>query len=71
MKDIQVLNSKFEASDKISVDFNMSPDSISVSSVHQVVKATLAGRRQGHACHTHPCKYRESASYPPRSSKKE
>jgi len=49
MKEIQVLNSKFEAAAKLKVTMDLSPESVSVSAVHQVVKATLAGRRQGNA----------------------
>ncbi len=47
MTDINVLNAKFEGSGKLQTSVSLTADDISVSSVHQVVKATLAGRRQG------------------------
>lgn len=50
MTELNVLNSKFENKEKIKVDFEFTPDSINVPVVHQVVKATLASRRQGNAC---------------------
>lgn len=50
MTELNVLNSKFESKEKIKVDFDFSPEAINVPVVHQVVKATLAGRRQGNAC---------------------
>ena len=49
MTELNVLNSKFESKEKIKVNFEFSPESINVPVVHQVVKATLAGRRQGNA----------------------
>ena len=49
MTELNVLNSKFENKEKIKVDFEFTPDSINVPVVHQVVKATLASRRQGNA----------------------
>ena len=49
MTELNVLNSKFENKEKIKVEFEFTPDSINVPVVHQVVKATLAGRRQGNA----------------------
>jgi large subunit ribosomal protein L4 len=49
MTELNVLNSKFENKEKINVDFDFTPDSINVPVVHQVVKATLASRRQGNA----------------------
>lgn len=49
MTELNVLNSKFENKEKIKVDFDFSPEAINVPVVHQVVKATLAGRRQGTA----------------------
>lgn len=49
MTELNVLNSKFESKDKIKVDLEFTPDAINVPVVHQVVKATLAGRRQGNA----------------------
>ena len=50
MAEITVLNSKFEKAGSLNTDVNLDAETISVSSVHQVVKATLAGRRQGNAC---------------------
>ena len=50
MTELNVLNSKFESKEKIKVNFDFSPEAINVPVVHQVVKATLAGRRQGNAC---------------------
>lgn len=50
MTDITVLNSKLEAAGKLSTDVNLTAEVINVPVVHQVVKATLAGRRQGTAC---------------------
>lgn len=50
MADISVLNSKFEESGKLATNVDLSTDKINVPVVHQVVKATLANRRQGTAC---------------------
>jgi len=50
MTDIVVLNSKFEAAGKIKSSVDLSPDTINIPVVHQVVKALLAGKRQGTAC---------------------
>jgi len=53
MAEITVLNSKFEAAGKLSSEVALTPEVISVPVVHQVVKALLAGRRQGtHATKT-------------------
>lgn len=49
MADIAVLNAKFEKSGTLSTNVSLSPEDINVPVVHQVVKATLAGRRQGNA----------------------
>lgn len=49
MTELNVLNSKFESKEKIKVELEFTPDAINVPVVHQVVKATLAGRRQGNA----------------------
>ncbi|MBY0412716.1 MAG: 50S ribosomal protein L4 [Bdellovibrionales bacterium] len=49
MTELNVLNSKFENKEKIKVSLEFTPDLINVPVVHQVVKATLAGRRQGNA----------------------
>ncbi|MBT3983494.1 MAG: 50S ribosomal protein L4 [Bacteriovoracaceae bacterium] len=50
MSDITVLNSKFETSGSLSTEVSLTPEDINIAVVHQVVKATLAGRRQGTAC---------------------
>lgn len=50
MVDITVLNKKFEASGKLATTVELSPEQINTPVVHQVVKAILAGRRQGTAC---------------------
>ncbi|MDD0854507.1 50S ribosomal protein L4 [Halobacteriovorax sp. GB3] len=50
MTDITVLNTKLEASGKLSTEVALTAEDINVPVVHQVVKATLAGRRQGNAC---------------------
>lgn len=50
MTDITVLNSKLESAGKLSTKVSLTPEDIKVSVVHQIVKATLAGRRQGTAC---------------------
>lgn len=49
MADINVLNSKFEASGKLATNVSLAAEDINVPVVHQVVKATLAARRQGNA----------------------
>lgn len=49
MADINVLNSKFEASGKLATNVSLTAEDINVPVVHQVVKATLAARRQGTA----------------------
>lgn len=50
MSDITVLNSKFEKTGSLTSKVSLDADQISVPAVHQIVKATLAGRRQGNAC---------------------
>jgi large subunit ribosomal protein L4 len=50
MAEITVLNSKFEKAGSLNTDVNLDADVVSMSVVHQIVKATLAGRRQGNAC---------------------
>jgi large subunit ribosomal protein L4 len=50
MTDINVLNAKFEKSGSLSTKVELAPELINVPVVHQIVKATLAGRRQGNAC---------------------
>jgi large subunit ribosomal protein L4 len=50
MSDITVLNNKFEKSASLKTELDLSPEQINTPVVHQVVKATLAGRRQGNAC---------------------
>lgn len=49
MTDIALLNTKFEKSGSIKANVDLSAEKINVPVVHQVVKATLAGRRQGTA----------------------
>ncbi len=49
MTDITVLNSKFEKSGSLKASVDFSTEAINEAVVHQVVKATLAGRRQGTA----------------------
>lgn len=50
MTDITVLNSSFEESEKITTEIGLTSEDINVPAVHQMVKATLANRRQGNAC---------------------
>jgi len=47
--ELNILNSKFEKSGSLKTELDLSPENIHESVVHQVVKATLAGRRQGTA----------------------
>ncbi len=47
---IKVLNSNFEEVSVLDTSVGLSAEDIKVPVVHQVVKATLAGRRQGNAC---------------------
>lgn len=54
MTDIKVLNSKFENVEKLSTSVELSAESIKEAAVHQVIKANLAGKRQG----THSTKTR-------------
>lgn len=49
MAEINVLNEKFENAGQISTSVELTPEQIKVPAIHQVVKATLAGRRQGTA----------------------
>ncbi len=49
MTELNVLNSKFEKSNSLKVNADFSVETINGAVVHQVVKATLAGRRQGTA----------------------
>ena len=49
MTGIKVLNSAFEESGVVETGISLSPEVISIPLVHQIVKATLAGRRQGNA----------------------
>jgi len=50
MTEISVLNSRFEATGKIKTEIELIPEKVNVPVVHQIVKATLANRRQGNAC---------------------
>ena len=49
MAELTLLDSNFKSKGKLDISLDLSPEDISVSAVHQVVKATLAGRRQGTA----------------------
>lgn len=49
MTEIAVLNSKFEKSGALKATVDLSLEKVNVPVVHQVVKALLAGRRQGTA----------------------
>ncbi len=49
MAEITILNSKFEKSGSLKTNLSLDAETISAPAVHQVVKATLAGRRQGNA----------------------
>jgi large subunit ribosomal protein L4 len=49
MTEIALLNTKFEKSGSVKANIDLSAEKINVTVVHQVVKATLAGRRQGTA----------------------
>ncbi|WP_127718308.1 50S ribosomal protein L4 [Halobacteriovorax sp. HLS] len=50
MTDITLLNAKFETSGKLTTNVSLTAEDINVPVVHQVVKAILAGKRQGNAC---------------------
>ena len=58
MADIKVVNSNFEESGSLSTNVSLEAENIKGPAVHQVVKATLAGRRQG----THSTKTRAFVS---------
>lgn len=49
MSDIAILNKNYEKASSIKSPVSLDAESISTAVVHQVVKATLAGRRQGNA----------------------
>ena len=49
MTEIALLNTKFEKSGSLKANIDFSVEAINGTVVHQVVKATLAGRRQGTA----------------------
>ena len=49
MTELAVLNGKFEKSGSLKANIDFSVEAINGTVVHQVVKATLAGRRQGTA----------------------
>jgi large subunit ribosomal protein L4 len=49
MTELAVLNTKFEKSGSLKANVDFSVEAINKTVVHQVVKATLAGRRQGTA----------------------
>lgn len=50
MTSVTVLNSKFESATPLETNVSLEANDINVACVHQVVKATLASRRQGNAC---------------------
>ena len=58
MTDITVLNSKFEDAGKLSTSVSLTAEDVKAPAVHQVVKANLAGKRQG----THSTKTRAFVS---------
>jgi large subunit ribosomal protein L4 len=47
--EINVLNNKFEKAGSLKLTVDFTPEAVNEAVVHQVVKATLAGRRQGTA----------------------
>ena len=49
MADVVILGSNFQSTGSLKTKVDLTPESINVAVVHQVVKATLAGRRQGTA----------------------
>ncbi|MBG08034.1 MAG: 50S ribosomal protein L4 [Halobacteriovoraceae bacterium] len=49
MAEVTVLDKNYNESGKLSLDIDLAAEKINVPVVHQVVKATLAGRRQGTA----------------------
>jgi len=49
MTEISLLNAKFEKSGSLKANIDLSAEKINTTVVHQIVKATLAGRRQGTA----------------------
>ncbi len=64
MTDITVLNSKFEKASDLKTSLALDTDKINETVVHQVVKATLAGRRQGNACTKNRSKVRGGGAKP-------
>ncbi|MEX0798396.1 MAG: 50S ribosomal protein L4 [Bacteriovoracaceae bacterium] len=64
MAEITLLNSKFEKSGSLDTNLSLDADSISAPAIHQVVKATLAGRRQGNACTKNRAKVRGGGAKP-------
>ncbi len=50
MSEITVLDSKFKKSGSLKTNVDLSAEKINTPVVHQVVKAILAGKRQGTAC---------------------
>jgi len=49
MTEISLLNTKIEKSGSLKANIDLSAEKINLTVVHQIVKATLAGRRQGTA----------------------
>ena len=50
MADVVILGSNFQSAGTLKTKVELTPENINEAVVHQVVKATLAGRRQGNAC---------------------
>ena len=59
-----IVNSVFEDSTSLKVKVGLSKDDINEAVVHQVVKATLAGRRQGSHCTKTRAKVRGGGAKP-------
>ena len=49
MSDITVLDSNFDSVDVLKTEVDLAPEKINMPVVHQIVKATLASKRQGNA----------------------
>lgn len=64
MAEITLLNSKFEKSGSLDTKLSLDAETISAPAVHQVVKAALAGRRQGTACTKNRAKVRGGGAKP-------
>lgn len=64
MSELTVLNDKFESTGTLSTNVSLGADDINTSVVHQVVKATLAGKRQGTASTKSRCDVRGGGAKP-------